>query len=547
MNSQCDDFRARWDQRLDGVLDAGAVAEFDAHGRECADCGAEFESYSRTVSLVRSLPRIAAPEGFAASVLSRLGEVGGAAPRRRAAIPFPHGLLIAAGLLLAVSVGYVAVRAFTDLEVFVAPASQPGSAAGEPTARFDERSAVPTAAKARGGDGDEWTLGMEAAKAPDRGDDRSRVEKKANLESLGYLAGGGQKAEKAREVAPGDKESERGFEAWEVGQADAATGAPAAAAAEAASEGDAAPSLAYLGHDAAGRDAVLLPMPERIDHVLYLSVPSGAVTDLVSQAATSLVVNFAVPAPQAEDNVARSVDFFLGSADRPALRLGAWTGPVPDGWRALPIEVSMGETRATTEVAAQFRERAVRKTEPVASFAYDLYLVEAEPALIAERLGRILALAGPVDQMERLEALAKAVTQKSPLKDERVAEESGAAAKDSDRRSASSPGLESPAGAHPPAPGSPAPGGASGRGAVVRAPGSGGGPAARREIESEVDGETRATKGGGAVEPPSKDSSGVRALDGKSPGPGFKAPAEDPSRPANQRVRIVVVVPKKKE
>lgn len=79
----CEPVRALFSELADDMLPADHRAECEAHLATCADCRREWEGFRRTLSLLKNLERVRAPEGFVDRVLA-------AAARRQ---PWPRRLL----------------------------------------------------------------------------------------------------------------------------------------------------------------------------------------------------------------------------------------------------------------------------------------------------------------------------------------------------------------------------------------------------------------------------------------------------------------------
>jgi hypothetical protein len=75
-----DDARTRFSALIDGMLDARDAGEVAAHLEGCATCRAELAQLRSTISLLREVDPVQAPEGFAATVRTRLERVGRPAP-----------------------------------------------------------------------------------------------------------------------------------------------------------------------------------------------------------------------------------------------------------------------------------------------------------------------------------------------------------------------------------------------------------------------------------------------------------------------------------
>ncbi|MBI2152306.1 MAG: zf-HC2 domain-containing protein [Candidatus Rokubacteria bacterium] len=69
----CHDARDLFSARVDGLLTAEQRVALEGHLQSCADCAREWDRFSRTVSLLHSVPEARAPAGFAARVLEAAG------------------------------------------------------------------------------------------------------------------------------------------------------------------------------------------------------------------------------------------------------------------------------------------------------------------------------------------------------------------------------------------------------------------------------------------------------------------------------------------
>jgi len=114
----CKTLRERISDYLDGQLQDAERREIAAHLDACQTCRAEIEAFQKTVDLVRSLPLVPAPEGFADRILQRALHVApgsetfpAAAPARFSAwLPVVRGVAAAAVLFLFAYVGYQVVE-----------------------------------------------------------------------------------------------------------------------------------------------------------------------------------------------------------------------------------------------------------------------------------------------------------------------------------------------------------------------------------------------------------------------------------------------------
>src|SRR3990170_923848 len=75
-----DEARARLSALIDGALEAGEAADVAAHLEGCASCRADLAQLRATVTMLREVDPVQAPEGFAAAVRGRLEQLG---PARR--------------------------------------------------------------------------------------------------------------------------------------------------------------------------------------------------------------------------------------------------------------------------------------------------------------------------------------------------------------------------------------------------------------------------------------------------------------------------------
>ena len=84
MTMNCEQVQNLLDEYADAELSSAARGDVDAHLAGCKTCRAELDALRQTAALVRSLPRVTAPEGLKrairAGVALRLLQV--APPRR---------------------------------------------------------------------------------------------------------------------------------------------------------------------------------------------------------------------------------------------------------------------------------------------------------------------------------------------------------------------------------------------------------------------------------------------------------------------------------
>ena len=78
----CDDIRDRLSEYIDGILPRPDATQVRDHLLSCSDCRTELKKLQRTVNLLRSLPQVPAPAGFALRLEARLAEQRLSWPRR---------------------------------------------------------------------------------------------------------------------------------------------------------------------------------------------------------------------------------------------------------------------------------------------------------------------------------------------------------------------------------------------------------------------------------------------------------------------------------
>jgi len=111
MKSDCAQCRERFSEYLDGALEASGRREVDAHLRGCAQCRAELDLWRSTTRALAELPRRAAPDGFGARVMERLGPPRAAAPLRpRLLTLWARALPVAAMFLLVFGIMFTVHR-----------------------------------------------------------------------------------------------------------------------------------------------------------------------------------------------------------------------------------------------------------------------------------------------------------------------------------------------------------------------------------------------------------------------------------------------------
>jgi hypothetical protein len=121
----CKTLQERISDYIDGQLPDGERREIAAHLDACQACRAEVEAFQKTVDLVRSLPLVPAPEGFAERILQQALHVApgsetfpAASPARFSAwLPVVRGVAAAAVLFLFAYVGYQVVEQKSDWQI----------------------------------------------------------------------------------------------------------------------------------------------------------------------------------------------------------------------------------------------------------------------------------------------------------------------------------------------------------------------------------------------------------------------------------------------
>lgn len=71
MNWTCEQIEASLSEYLDGLLDAGARANFEAHTKECARCAPLVAQFARIIGALRQLEMLAEPPGLADRILEK--------------------------------------------------------------------------------------------------------------------------------------------------------------------------------------------------------------------------------------------------------------------------------------------------------------------------------------------------------------------------------------------------------------------------------------------------------------------------------------------
>lgn len=545
MKLSCGEFRACWDQRLDGVLAGAAAAAFEEHRADCARCAADWASYSRAVSLVRALPRAAAPAGFASAVMGRLAQSEPGPARRR--IAFPFSLKLAAGVLVAVTLGLLFSRvsplrdaaeggrtapAASRRSFGAAPeASSPAAVAGEKEAEAAEWAGRPT--------GDD-SLGVIGAANPApadgrasepllkslRDDDAVRLARQeTEIGSLGYVASADQRSRKLTEgfAAP----PAPGVEANALEPGDATVDVEKRKDAE---EESGSGEVAFLSRDAVGRDVVLVPRPEAFDRVLFLDPDSGRLADLRAERPEYKLANNFRPVPPVDGSPSAQADFFLGSSASsppPASSvLAVWTQPIPSDWQSLPIDsltaagAAVGGGGKKGGDAGDARFAGGSDGAPASGFR--VYSLEIEPDQVASRIGRLWGELQDAGGDAEVPRVGEPLPEASPTPDPATAEtaKSASAAKSAGgaRGTRSDPAS---GGAAAPGRGAPKP--------AASAPGTAGGaaddaPGAREKARDSVDKNDRRPD-----EPQAAGSADRDRLDRRQDG--------------SARVRILLVVP----
>ncbi len=107
MNPDCEQFRERFSEYIDGELDERRRDALEAHLEGCPACREELEGWRRTLDAVGGLPRRAAPEGFADRVTARLGESGGRPQRGKVLQLWTRVLPVAAMFLLVLGLAFL--------------------------------------------------------------------------------------------------------------------------------------------------------------------------------------------------------------------------------------------------------------------------------------------------------------------------------------------------------------------------------------------------------------------------------------------------------
>lgn len=197
----CEHARALFSDLADGRLGAPERAACKGHLAECAECRGEWQGFQRMLGLLRTLPRLRAPAGFAERVLAAAGPAPW--PRRmlrRLFVPLPVKLpLEAAALILIVGAVYLVQR--TPEMQRAVQLQAPAPAPEETLARSEQPSAPRAAARE-----------MRAARAPaspppppapsTARDDAAAKRREQTLDAKAYAPAEGKPAPRAAEAPP---------------------------------------------------------------------------------------------------------------------------------------------------------------------------------------------------------------------------------------------------------------------------------------------------------------------------------------------------------
>jgi hypothetical protein len=105
----CGQVRTHLGDHLEGDLELSSRAQVDEHLGSCTECASELQELRSTVALIRSLPDLAVPEGFADNVMQRIEAGEG----RRQPLSFLARRLASPRLALPLAAGIAGILFYT--------------------------------------------------------------------------------------------------------------------------------------------------------------------------------------------------------------------------------------------------------------------------------------------------------------------------------------------------------------------------------------------------------------------------------------------------